>query len=96
MDLTDKQWSIIEPLFAPKRRAHGRGRRWREPRDVLNSVLWVLRTGAPGRIRRCHPQILRPEASSARSSRQRLPLIFVMQSAQDRCGDRAVNRTGIV
>jgi len=47
MDLTDKQWSIIEPLFEPKRRADGRGRPWREPRDVLNGVLWVLRTGAP-------------------------------------------------
>src|SRR5438105_5549733 len=23
------------------------GRPWRDPRDVLNAVLWVLRTGAP-------------------------------------------------
>jgi putative transposase of IS4/5 family DUF4096 len=49
MDLTDKQWSIIAPLFEPKRRADGRSRPWREPRDVLNGVLWVLRTGAPWR-----------------------------------------------
>jgi transposase len=47
MDLTDKQWAIIEPLFEPKRRKDGRGRPWRDPRDVLNGVLWVLRTGAP-------------------------------------------------
>lgn len=48
MDLTDKQWEIIEPLFEPpKRRKDGRGRPWRDPRDVLNGVLWVLRTGAP-------------------------------------------------
>jgi transposase len=47
MDLTDQQWAIIEPLFEEKRRADGRGRPWREARDVLNGVLWVLRTGAP-------------------------------------------------
>jgi transposase len=47
MDLTDKQWALIEPLFETKRRADGRGRPWRDPRDVLNGVLWVLRTGAP-------------------------------------------------
>jgi transposase len=47
MDLSDKQWEVIEPLFEPKRRADGRGRPWREARDVLNGVLWVLRTGAP-------------------------------------------------
>jgi len=47
MDLTDKQWALIEPLFETKRRADGRGRPWRDPRDVLNGVLCVLRTGAP-------------------------------------------------
>ena len=47
MDLTDKHWAIIEPLFEPTRRADGRGRPWRNARDVLNGVLWVLRTGAP-------------------------------------------------
>jgi transposase len=47
MDLTDKQWAVLEPSFKPKTRADGRGRPWREARDVLNGVLWVLRTGAP-------------------------------------------------
>lgn len=47
MDLTDQQWEIIEPLFQEKRRADGRGRPWRDARDVLNGVLWILRTGAP-------------------------------------------------
>src|SRR6476646_5339840 len=47
MDLTDKQWAIIEPLFEPTRRADGRGRPWRDARAVLNGVLWVLRPGAP-------------------------------------------------
>ena len=47
MDLTDQQWTIIEPLFEEKRRPDGRGRPWHDARAVLNGVLWVLRTGAP-------------------------------------------------
>ena len=48
MDLTDEQWEVLEPLIpVPPRREDGRGRPWRDPRDVLNGVLWVLRTGAP-------------------------------------------------
>jgi transposase len=50
MDLTDEQWEILEPLIPdPPRRADGKGRPWRDPRDVLNGILWVLRTGAPWR-----------------------------------------------
>ncbi len=50
MDLTDEQWEILEPLIpAPPRRTDGRGRPWRDPRDVLDGILWVLRTGAPWR-----------------------------------------------
>ena len=48
MDLTDKQWEVLEPLIPdPPRREDGRGRPWRDPRDVLNGILWILRTGAP-------------------------------------------------
>ena len=48
MDLTDEQWEVLEPLIpAPPRRGDGRGRPWRDPRDVLNGILWILRTGAP-------------------------------------------------
>ena len=50
MDLTEKQWLAVEPHFPKAERsrpgAKG-GRPWREPRDVLNGILWVLRTGAP-------------------------------------------------
>jgi transposase len=47
MDLTDPQWEFIEPLLPkPERRADGRGRPWRDPREVLNGMLWELRTGA--------------------------------------------------
>ena len=47
MDLTDKQWQILEPIFRPRRRRDGRGRPWQDTRAVLNAVLWILRTGAP-------------------------------------------------
>src|SRR5436190_6347765 len=48
MDLTDAQWAILAPLLPkPRVRRDGRGRPWRDPRDVLNGILWVLRTGAP-------------------------------------------------
>jgi transposase len=48
MDLTDEQWAILEPLLPePNKRSDGRGRPWRPAREVLNGVLWVLRTGAP-------------------------------------------------
>lgn len=47
MDLTDKPWAVLEPIFRPRRRPDGRGRPWTDPRGVLNAVLWILRTGAP-------------------------------------------------
>jgi transposase len=48
VDLTDDQWAIVEPLLPkPRRRQDGRGRPWRDAREVLDGVLWILRTGAP-------------------------------------------------
>lgn len=48
MDLTDEQWKLLEPLIPElPRRSDGRGRPWRPSREVLNGILWVLRTGAP-------------------------------------------------
>ena len=50
MDLTDEQWEVLEPLIPdPARRPDGRDRPRRDSRDVLNGILWVLRTGAPWR-----------------------------------------------
>lgn len=47
MDLTETQWQVLAPLLPkPRVRRDRRGRPWRDPRDVLNGILWILRTGA--------------------------------------------------
>jgi transposase len=47
MDLTNEHWEVLEPLIPdPVRQADGRDRPWRDSRDVLYGLLWVLRTGA--------------------------------------------------
>ena len=49
-ELTDAQWALLELLLPePARRADGRGRPWRSQREVLNGVLWILRSGARGK-----------------------------------------------
>ena len=46
-ELSDEQWMILEPLLPElPRRSDGRGRPWRSQREVLNGVLWILRSGA--------------------------------------------------
>ena len=44
MDITDEQWNLIKDIFPPPA-ATGRPRI--PDREVLNGILWVLRTGAP-------------------------------------------------
>ena len=46
-ELTDERWKLIEPLL-PRTGGKG-GRRWRDHRQVLNGILWVLHTGAQWR-----------------------------------------------
>ena len=44
-ELTDFEWSIIEPVLP-----HGRpGPKRKSDRRVMNGIFWVLRTGAPWR-----------------------------------------------
>ncbi len=67
MDLTDEQWVALEPLLPkPPKRADGRGRPWRDTREVLNGVLWVLRTGAPGTT---YPNATRPTRPATAASK---------------------------
>lgn len=42
-ELTDKAWARIEPLLPP---FESDGRRWRDHHQVINAILWKIRTGA--------------------------------------------------
>ena len=47
-DLTDAQWELLDSLIpGPPRRRDGRGRPWRGRCEVLDGILFILRTGAP-------------------------------------------------
>ncbi len=45
-ELTDEAWARIAPLMPENGR---RGKQWRDHREVVNGILWKLRTGAPWR-----------------------------------------------
>ncbi len=45
-ELTDEAWGRIEPLLPRNGR---RGKQWTDHRQVINGILWRLRTGAPWR-----------------------------------------------
>ncbi len=46
-ELSDIQWTVIEPLIPkPAVRADRKGRPRRSNREVMNGILWILRSGA--------------------------------------------------
>lgn len=46
IDLTEQQWCLVRPVF-PAPRQSGRGRPPSNLRQILNGVLWKLRTASP-------------------------------------------------
>lgn len=47
MKLTDKQCEVIKDLIPDgQKRIDGKGRPWRDKRDVLDGILWILKIGA--------------------------------------------------
>ena len=47
-DLTDEQWDILLPLLPPAK--HGGRPRTVDIREVVNGIVYVLRTGCPWRM----------------------------------------------
>lgn len=47
MSLTNEQWSLLAPLIPIPVKKDGRGRPRKSDRDILDGILWILRTGAP-------------------------------------------------
>lgn len=48
MELTNEQWERVKDLVPDQvKRSDGKGRPAREKREVMEGVLWILRTGAP-------------------------------------------------
>ncbi|WP_107486547.1 MULTISPECIES: IS5 family transposase [unclassified Streptomyces] len=45
-DLTNREWSLLEPHLPP---SGGRGGRWNDHRTVVNGILFRIRTGVPWR-----------------------------------------------
>ena len=47
MKLADKHWEKIKDLIPDgKKKSDGKGRPWRDKRDVLDGILWILKTEA--------------------------------------------------
>ncbi len=44
--LSDEQWDLIKDVFPPPKKM---GRPERDRRDIVDAILWILRTGAPWR-----------------------------------------------
>src|SRR5262245_26672165 len=72
-ELTDEQWAIIAPpIPEPPRREDGRGRPWKDSREVMNGALWVLGAAlvekiCPNGFRLIKPAIAGSSSGSAKA-----------------------------
>lgn len=46
-ELADEDWELIKDLFPSS--AGKRGRQWKDHRQMINGIFWILNTGAPWR-----------------------------------------------
>jgi len=46
-ELTDEQWERLKPLLPPQKPRTGRPAR--DHRQIVNAILWIIRSGAPWR-----------------------------------------------
>lgn len=46
-ELADEDWELIKDLFPSP--TGKRGRQWKDHRDIVNGIFWILNTGAPWR-----------------------------------------------
>jgi transposase len=46
MKFTDQQWSIIAPIIKKTKRMETRGRPRRNDKEIMEGILWILKTGA--------------------------------------------------
>ena len=67
-ELTDEAWSRIASLLPENGR---RGGRWRDHHEVVNGILWKLRTGAPWRDVSRRTSMLRVPAEGRASKTQK-------------------------
>ena len=47
-ELTDAEWERLQPYF-PERQMGDKGRPRLEPREMLNGIFWIVRSGAAWR-----------------------------------------------
>ncbi len=45
MDTTNEQWTLIVPFLVPPIKKDARGRPRRNDREILDGILWILRSG---------------------------------------------------
>jgi putative transposase len=87
-DLTERQWKLIEPFIPPER--WGGRRREVEMRDVLNGILYLLRSGCAWRA---IPHDL-PNPSTCRHYYDRFRADGTWYLIHEKLRDRARQRSG--
>jgi transposase len=85
MELTNEQWKQIEAIIISSTPSKDpRERPARDPREVLNGILWILRTDAPWKDL---PQLYPPYQTCHRRFQQWVRQGVFQRIAQELAGD---------